>query len=1082
MSTVPGLPDDAARDRIRTDTASTLFVDAGAGSGKTTALVGRVLRLVLEDGIPLHAIAAVTFTEKAGAELRDRLRVQLEDARRHPDNEAHQEITDRALDDLDGAAIGTLHSFAQRILLEHPIEAGLPPVVEVLDEVGSGVAFDERWSGVQTSLLDDDDTAPALLLAMAGGVTFAHLRALTAALGRDWDLISDRVLPEPAAPLDLDLTAFTAQARETVRLGDVCTADDDNLLLRLQRVESMLDELATVTDDPSRLTVLVQIADVKFGKIGQKGNWGNAPEPVRDAGRELVAEAARVVGQVQNRCIRALTRWLAVRVLDAAADRRREGQLEFHDLLVLARNLLRRDAAVRADLHQTYRRVLLDEFQDTDPIQIELATRICGGEGADASDWRNIALPAGRLFVVGDPKQSIYRFRRASIATYLSAAETLGERVALTTNFRSVGPVLDWVNGVFGELIVEQRDAQPAYVPLDVARPDTGSGPAVVTLGAAGHEDKPKAALLREREALDVAAVISQALAEQWQVWDKKTEAWRAARHGDIAVLVPSRTSLPFLEDALETAGVPYRAEASSLVYQSGEVRDLLACARAIGDTSDALSLVTTLRSALFGCGDDDLWAWRAGGGSFTIFSTVDDVALAAGPVGTALGYLKVLYNRSRWMTPSEILATIVADRRMLELAATVAPRPRDSWRRLRFVVDQARAWSEVSQGGLRSYLAWAARQGLDVGRVAEAVLPETDADAVRILTMHAAKGLEFPIVVMSGMTSQANRQKGVQLLWPPAGGYQAKLTGAAETDDFDTVLPVDEQMDDLERLRLLYVGATRARDHLVVSLHRSLGQPRQAPASLIAGTSGARHAMSFVAGPIVVGSSLPSEVGPPPDHAAWTERVETARTRTRTVPAQSASGLEGTEPEVELNPAALPGLAKGARDLELPPWSKGRYGSAIGRAVHAVLQTVDLATGDGLDAAVAAQSLAEGVVGQDAMVRSLVRSALASDLVQRAAVREHWRETYVGAELEDGSLLEGYIDLIFRDDDDDGQLVVVDYKTDSIPAGAVDSRVVFYKPQMDAYRATLAKATGVGVSAVLLFLHPETSVARDVS
>jgi ATP-dependent helicase/nuclease subunit A len=1072
-----GLLDRAARERITTDTASTLFVDAGAGSGKTTALVGRILRLVTYDRLPLSAIAAVTFTEKAGAELRDRLRVALEDARR---GGGDRDLLDAALDDLDGAAIGTLHSFAQRILLEHPIEAGLPPVIEVLDEVGSGVAFDERWSGLQTSLLDDDETAPALLLALAAGVTLKHLRALTQLLGRDWDLIAGRVLADPPPMPAVDWTGWRDRARFVVRLGDGCTSHDDKLLVRLGNLELLIDELDAAVDDAARVGVLTAAGTFKVGNVGQAKCWGGDAKSVREAAVGLCAEAGAVVARVQNACIRRLTAWLAVRVLDAAESRRRSGQLEFHDLLVLARDVLVRDADVRAELHNTYQRLLLDEFQDTDPIQIELAARICGGRSAVAVDWREVKIPPGRLFVVGDPKQSIYRFRRASIATYLAAADRLGERVSLTSNFRTVGPILHWVNHVFGVLIVEKPDAQPAYVPLDVDRTGSGTGPAVTVLGADTHTDEPKAAELRARESVDVAAVVRQALDEGWQVFDEKQQTWRAAQHGDIAVLVPSRTSLPYLEDAFESAGVPYRAESSSLVYQARDVRELLACARAIGDTSDALSLVTALRSPLFGCGDDDLWRWKAARCSFTIFSRTDDPNLTAGPVGAALSYLRGLHDRGRWLTPSEVLAAIVADRRMLEIAAT-GPRPRDSWRRLRFVIDQARAWSEASPGGLRAYLAWASRQGQEVGRVAEAVLPETDANAVRILTMHAAKGLEFPIVVMSGMTSRANRQHGVQLLWPPAGGYEARLSKTAATDEFAAAIPVDEQMDDLERLRLLYVGATRARDHLIVSLHRSAKVSDSAtPAGLIASAGGADGATAFTGYVPVRRNEPASGVTPPPELAVWEAEIAAAVASAERVATQSASGLEGTEPAVQLDPERQDGLAKGGRDLELPPWSKGRYGSAIGRAVHAVLQSVNLTTGAGLEEAVAAQTLTESVVGREEMVRDLARSALASELVQRAASCEHWRETYVGAEQDDGTLLEGYVDLIFREDD--GSLVVVDYKTDAIPAGALDSRIVYYRPQMNAYRSCLEAATGLTVRTVLLFLHPSTAVSAEVS
>lgn len=610
-------------------------------------------------------------------------------------------------------------------------------------------------------------------------------------------------------------------------------------------------------------------------------------------------------------------------------------------------------------------------------------------------------------------------------------------------------------------------------------------------LGAEPHHDLPRAqaSVLREREAADVAGVVDQALREGWQVYDEKTETWRRAGAGDIAVLVPARTSLPFLEDALDRADIPYRAEASSLVYQTAEVRDLLACARALGDPSDQLALVTALRSPLFGCGDDDLYTWKRSGGSFTMTAPVPD-SLLTHPVGEAMEWLRRTYYAARWLTPSEVLGKIVADRRMLEVAAT-GPRARDAWRRVRFVVDQARAWSEVEHGGLRSYLAWAAHQGEEASRVAEAVLPETDADAVRVMTIHAAKGLEFPIVILSGMTAVPNRQRGVQVLWPPDGGYAVKLKASVQTEDFDLVQPVDEQMDHFERRRLLYVAATRARDHLVVSLHRSGSRSNSSNAELMASAGGAN-----AAGATVFAASEPdsrfaspgpdsssdsavsraraarasvagaSEVTPPIPLPEWQARVAAAREASRRKSAQSASGLEGTGPDVALN-GADPGTAKAPRDVELPPWSKGRYGTAIGRAVHGVLQVVDLATGAGLDQAVAAQCLAEGVVEYADVVTALVRSALASDVVQRAAARDHWRESYVGTPQPDGTVLEGFVDLIYREDD--GSLIIVDYKTDAIPASALGTRVAYYAPQLEAY-ANVVPGSG---RPVLLFLAP---------
>ncbi len=805
-----------------------------------------------------------------------------------------------------------------------------------------------------------------------------------------------------------------------------------------------------------------------------------------------------------------LAHWLAVRVVDAAQERRAEGRLEFHDLLVLARELLRgsEDSAagyVRDALSQRYRRLLLDEFQDTDPIQIELAVRIAGGRAASQKSWEDVVVPAGSLFVVGDPKQSIFRFRRADIGMYLKSKEVLGRSqagVRLTTNFRTVAPILDWVNAVFSWLIMGQEDRQPSYEALDSRRAlETDAGPAVTVLGADEHEDRPNASTLREREAADVAAVVRQALDPEkpWRVCDPRTGVWRDAQAKDIAVLVPARTSLPFLEKAFDSQGVPYRAESSSLVYEASEVRDLLGAARAVADPSDALALVTTLRSALFGCGDDDLWRWKQAGGVFHLLAPVDG-ALADSPVGHAISYLRRLHYDARWMTPSELLGRLVTDRRMLETAArTWGPRARDQWRRIRFVVDQARAWSEAEHGGLRTYMAWASRQGEDTSRVAEAVLPETDAQAVRVMTVHAAKGLEFPIVVLSGMTSGKYTPRGVRLLWTD-GSYAVSIKKTVQTEDFEAARPVDEQMDDLERRRLLYVATTRARDHLVVSLHRG-GRSSESSANLFADAGAAKAAgvVSFPAAVDANGSDLAdlgrATAGPPPDFDAWLAALTSMRTGSREPSSVSASGLEGTDPKVtfslpmadDYDPAADradavdPGIAKGGRSVELPPWSKGRYGSAIGRAVHGVLQTVDLATGDGLDEAVKAQSLAEGVTDHEPVVRALTQSALDSDVVKTAAAHPHWRETYVGTVPTEGEhagkVLEGFVDLIYRKDD--GTLVIVDYKTDAIPDDGLTARTAVYGPQIASYVQSIDAAAGrTDGQRRLLYLRGTTSGA----
>ena len=372
----------------------------------------------------------------------------------------------------------------------------------------------------------------------------------------------------------------------------------------------------------------------------------------------------------------------------------------------------------------------------------------------------------------------------------------------------------------------------------------------------------------------------------------------------DIAVLVPARTSLPHLEDALDAAGIPYRAEASSLVYRTREVRDLLTAARAADDPSDPLALVAALRSPLFGCGDDDLWTWQQGGGRWNILAPLPDTVPAGHPVRDAVTYLRRLHNDRAWLAPSEVLGRLAADRRMLEVAAG-GPRARDVWRRLRFVIDQARAWAEAEHGGLRAYLAWAGRQGQETTRVAEAMLPETDTDTLRIMTVHAAKGLEFPVVILSGMSSQPGGQRsGVDVLWPPEGGCAFKLRRHVQTGDFDTAKPIDEQMDSSERIRLLYVACTRARDHLIVSLHRRnrqtppAGNGNRTSAELLAGAcANAPSQIPLGAAPAgTEASRRPRPATQPPPYEDWHRGITRIRERAARPAAVSASQLEGSQ------------------------------------------------------------------------------------------------------------------------------------------------------------------------------------------
>lgn len=1119
MTTFAPVADQDARDRIAEDLGTTLFVEAGAGSGKTKALVDRIVALVAA-GVAIDQIAAITFTEKAAAELRERVRTRL----LHQVADAGDDsVYAAALERLDHAAISTLHAFAQRLLFEHPIEAGLPPGVEVLDELGSQLAFDDRWERQLPVLLADPDLAAPLLVADALGIGPTHLRGLAVAFEDNWDLVEerlDRVPPPPAVDVGPLCSALRALAAE----AEACSDPDDKLALALRTLEPYADALAAAAaaaDPVDGLTTVAELlrgseprfATVKgepFKVLGNKGNWAGDTERMGRLKAELFAVGAErdaLCAALTEAVIHRLAAAVGGFVLDGVAERRASGRLRFHDLLVLAREVLRHPehgADVRASVRERYRRLLIDEFQDTDPIQVDLAVLIAATGPVDGRSWSEIETDPGRLFFVGDPKQSIYRFRRADIATYLRCQDRFGTgdaTVALTSNFRSAGPVIDWVNEVFAALITHEPDSQPRYMALDPTQPAPSVGPGVVVFGEL-HEDKPSADELRSREAAGVVAAVRAAIDEGWTVRERNGPAEgteRAARLGDITILLPARTALPALERALEAAGIAYRAETASLVYSSAEVRDLMTIARAIDDPTDALAVVAALRTPAFGCGDDDLARHRLVHGGSWDHRRLDGSLPADDPVVEALAWLAGCHAERTWTTPAAMLDRIARERRLYEFGV-LDGRHREVWRRLRFVIDQARAWTDSTGGDLRAYLRWARLQASESARVAETVLPETDTDAVRIMTVHASKGLEFPITVVSGLTTQAQGiRSGVQVAFPPDGGIGYRFGAANTTATFERFAPVDEEMGAHERLRLLYVACTRASDHLVVSVHRTPAGPRGSLASELAAAIdparldeaagfGRRHSSEAQA------SDRPrqdaAEGAPGPDEAAgadgssptpwrverdeWLaerERLLAAARRSRTVSATALAAAAPSEADRRPGPepGADPGLAKAPRSLDLPAWQKGRYGTAVGRAVHGVLQTCDLRTGRDIDAGAAAQAAAEGILDREEVVARLARSALASPTVAEAVGRRHWRELFVAAPVGD-RLLEGYVDLLYESDEG---LVVVDYKTDVVSDEAdLAAKVTRYGVQAAAYAIAVEAATGIAVArAVLVFL-----------
>ena len=750
-----------------------------------------------------------------------------------------------------------------------------------------------------------------------------------------------------------------------------------------------------------------------------------------------------------------------------------------------ARDLLRGDATVRRDVRERFSHLLIDEFQDTDPLQIEIAVLLAGPQTDGAPPpWHEAPIEDGRLFFVGDPKQSIYRFRRADIGLYQRAQRRFAERtVRLTQNFRSLQPVIEWVNYVFQQLMGGgATDGQATYVPLNASWPADG-GVTVRLLGGPASENVP---LVREREAKQLASLIQAVKTDGWPV--TKTDAngerrTRPARFSDIALLMPTRTTLPPIEGALEEAGIPYRVESRSLVYDTQEVRGLLSILRAIDDPTDEVALIAALRSPAFGCADDDLLRFHQAGGHWHYRHEPPETLPKDDPVVEAMAALRDLHRRRWWEPISGIVEAVIRERRLFELAFAHR-RPRERWQRLRFVLDQARAFTEAGGRTLRQFIDWAERQADEGTRVVETVVPEPDDDAVRIMTIHAAKGLEFPIVILAGLNIERTAlRKRKTMLWDEDGRPETRLGSgetAFETPGYAQLATHEETMEQYEKVRLLYVAATRARDHLVVSLHhRAEGESQAGRLHGLAVET--RHLWQPAevgeprAQPAERAESLPFDDGPE-RRDAWLRARKQRIEKLSRVPAVAATAIASQAAGAPDDP----NLRKDAPAEESPPWRRGRAGTALGRAVHAVLQSIDLATGADVASVARAQAAAEGIADRADEVVRMVQAALAAPSVREAvAGGRYWRELYVGAPV-DGTTVEGFIDLLYETPDG---LVVVDYKTDVVPGEAeLEEAMARYRLQGAAYALALQEALGRPVTrCVFIFVQARGARERAV-
>lgn len=1044
------LPDAEARARIAIDLDTNFLVEAGAGAGKTSQMIERMLALVASGRARVDQIAAVTFTRKAAAELRERFQNKLEHAlheARLGGDEKTSALLDDALRGIDSGFIGTIHAFCARMLREHPIEAGLDPDFNEVVETEELRLKQEAWTRACERLAHEGaDELDALLRA---GLKPAQLEWLYGVISDNPDVSFPAAAaprPDPTAVRE-QLEQLVEKARRTMPFQRP-KGGHDPFQKRLRSIDFSRNVLGW--NDESRFFDALEKALAAGADPISPRKWGHAYQAAK-----LLRTEFKEFAHDDGAARRLLAQWHAYRypatiafAQRAAAcyadERLRTGKLNFQDLLVFTAKLLRESPSARKALGLRYRYLLVDEFQDTDPIQAEIIFLLAAADARER-DWRQAGPRPGALFVVGDPKQSIYRFRRADIGIYNQVKARFtqgrggeGEVLQLVANFRSTEPIERFVNAVFRKLLPAiETEQQAAYSQMVVQKTETPFA------GVQSYE-------------FDVAAryhdIIADADSDRVASWIAERIASGERTPGDFLLLTNRKDRLHVYARALEARNLPVEVTGAPVGLEL-ELRELLILLEALSDPADATLTVAALLGLFFGLDYEQLAAHKLAGGDF---SFLHEQPLPDAPVVNAMRLMRTWWKLARREPADVAIPRIVEDVGLMpyaaggELGATRAGA-------LLYALDAVRAAGLAGDTSLRAAIA--AMRAATQAQEAEAPLEPARNDVVRVMNLHKAKGLEAKVVVLAFPAGDFQGAPGIHVERPADGNAVGYVRVEERGDNFTSRIlaqPLDwparaeleSQFDRAEDVRLLYVAATRAEEELVVS--RCIRTEDKSPWRALYDELSARW------------PKLELDYREAPQRAVLQTSAEELQQRGAIVADLRRQAGVPTYLATPVKELARSGFDTLEPLPPLPRPDGQPRGTEWGTIVHAALEAAARgAQGDQLAAACRGLLLeferplgADGAPAEITELVALVEGMTRSDIWKRAmrsgtALIE---VPFAACDIQDRmrAVADGVIDLAFREK---AGWIIVDYKTDAVADPAVwQRRTDTYRRQLNLY------------------------------
>ncbi|HEX6983850.1 MAG TPA: UvrD-helicase domain-containing protein [Planctomycetaceae bacterium] len=1126
-------------------------VSAGAGCGKTFVLTQRFLGFLRpSDGRndPLSRIVAITFTEKAAREMRHRVRVacQEELLRCEPERVPHWLGMLRGL---DTARISTIHAYCATLLRTYAVEAGLDPIFGLLDS-SFGDAFARRAvREALCRLLEANDAAATELVLRFG---FERATALLREL-LDGVRTADPSLLDGHTPESLCAAWRSCWAEECVpclvrefwdspavrHVVELLQEHEPSHAAMRGRRAALLELLSREPQGEPGLVLATirEHAQVQGG--GGKGAWPDesvyeevkgAFETLRKRVGDLLDHFAAADGDGTEAAALALTAHRVARhVAEEYARRKRdEARLDFDDLLCLARDLLRDHAGVRRRAAAGIDLLMVDEFQDTDPVQADLVRYLCGD-----------GLGTGKLFLVGDAKQSIYRFRRADPRVFAALRNELPEagRLPLTTNFRSQPAILRFVNYVFAPEIAD-------YEPLEPADPVQHSPEPCVEFLFCPAEDKEESAEdRRRREARWIARRLAELLADETpRVLDSQTKQLRRVKPGDVAILFRALSNVHLYEQALLEHGLDYYLAGGRAFFAQQEIHDVAHLCRWLDDPADELSLAGVLRSPLFGLTDDTLFALKPEKRSSLAAGLASPPPLPetqAEQVRRAHRILAELRAKKDRLPLADLL-TLVVERTGYDAALLCEHLGPRKLANLRKLIGLARSFDAAGPFTLSEFVVRLREAVREEATEELAVTHPEVSDVLRLMTVHQAKGLEFPAVVVADMDWNRRGGDGGACYHPKLGPlFPLPDDGDGRPPHLGLLIHrLDEaREDEAELARLLYVAVTRAKDHLILSAGLEQdGKPRSPWLKLLArrfdlltGLPALDPYLGSVGGRVRGPDELPlvhvhhSEPVPPePGKKTRTDHAPLRRFRELVAEAtpeplppligtlardaarrsefavtelceadRRANGVRSNGSSVSHEPFGLPHDGRLPFD-DAPSDGQSEYARVIGSVAHAVLERLDFADAASLTEERIAQTIDRCLLSLrgeadrhlhrrvSKKVAALLSSPLANELAgatglhREVEFRLRWDRPELGRPAE----VIGTIDCLFMDAD--GRWHLLDYKTVEESGEDEEALVACHGLQLAAYALAVERMFGrPPATARLVRLGPPLRTSR---